>query len=109
MSITCMKDANIVFWTVAKLLVTFEKRGYLIAAQCIWWIAALVQLDLALRHFIDTRKLPSEGIHISEISESIRPPNAKEIPPTPRYIQQRSESDNYELPARDQYQPESLW
>ena len=49
MSITFENKADIILWTLAKLLVTFQERQYLFAAQCIWWIAALLQLDQALR------------------------------------------------------------
>jgi len=59
MSNTFENEADIILWALAKLLVTFDERQYLFAGQCIWWIAALVQLDPALRHFIDHRDLPS--------------------------------------------------
>jgi len=48
MSITIENEADIILWTVAKLLVTFKQCQYLFVAECIWWIAALVQLDPAL-------------------------------------------------------------
>jgi len=104
MSITFKNGVDILLWTLPKLLVTFEERRYLFAAQCIWWIAALVHLDPALRYFIETWKFPPEEIDVSEISESPRPPIEKEFSPTPTYIQWQSESDNYKIPVRDQYQ-----
>ena len=53
MSITFENESDILVWTFAKLIVTFQQHQYLFAAQCMWWIAALVQLDPALRYFID--------------------------------------------------------
>lgn len=48
MSITFENEADIMVWNVTQLLVTFEQRQYLFAAQCIWLIAALVQLNPVL-------------------------------------------------------------
>ena len=65
MSITFENEADIILWTLAKPLVTFQERQYLFAAQCIWWIGALLQLDPALRYFIDNREFPSKAIEVN--------------------------------------------
>jgi len=60
MNITFQHKADMLLWTFAKLLATFEERQYLLAAQCIWWIAAFVPLDFALRYLVENRKFRSE-------------------------------------------------
>jgi len=62
MSITFENEAGILLWTFGTLLVTFEQRQYLFAAQCIWRIAALVQLDPALQYFLNNCRFPSEKL-----------------------------------------------
>jgi len=59
-SITFDNEADIILWTLAKLLVTFEQRQYLFVAQWIWWIATIVQLDPALQYFLRHHEFPSE-------------------------------------------------
>jgi len=104
MSITFENEANIILWSLAKLLVTFEERQYHFAAQCIWWIAALVQLDPALRYFIDHRELPSKVMGVDAETQSTE----MLISPTPRDLQRHSETDEYAVPERSQYQADPL-
>jgi len=71
MSITFDNEADIIVWTLAKVLVIVEQRQYLFTAQCIWWIAALVPLDPALRYIIDNQKFPSECHKGDQIPELV--------------------------------------
>jgi len=89
MSITFKSEADIILWTLARLLVNFTERQYLFAAQCIWWIAALDSLDPALRQLLDHRKFPD----ISSI---------------PRDIHRQSETDEDEVPVQNEYQADPL-
>jgi len=97
MGITFENEADELLRTFAKVLVTFEERQYLLAAQCIWWIAALIQLDSALRYSFDNRKFCSElRIHSDNQGWAIL---EREIATTPRDIQWLSVSDHCEEPA----------
>jgi len=40
MSITFQNKTDSILWTLDKLLITFQERQYLFAAQCIWLLAA---------------------------------------------------------------------
>jgi len=100
-SITFKNEGDILLWTLAKLVVTFEEHRYLFAAQSFWWISALVQLDSALPYIIDTWKFRLGDIDISEIWESMRPRIETDISPTPSDIPWQSESQNYEIPVLD--------
>ena len=70
MSITCEYVADSILSTVAKLFVTSDQRQYLFATLCIWWIAALVQLDPALRYFLGHQKFPSEKIKTGSLGQN---------------------------------------
>ena len=108
MSITFQNGADIILWTLAKLLVTFEEQQYLFAAQCIWWIAALVQLDPALKYLIDHGKFPSHITRVNAERESIRQSIERGISSTPRDIQRYSKlNKNTEL-VENQYQADPL-
>jgi len=107
-SITFQNEADIILWTLAMLLVTFEEQQYLFAAQCIWWIAALVQLDPALKYLINHRKFPSDITRVNAERESIRPSIERGISSTPRDIQRYSKlNKNTEL-VENQYQADPL-
>jgi len=108
MSITFKNEANIILWTSEKLLVTFEERQYLFAARCIWWIAALVQLDPALRYFIDNRKFQSGVPGNNAEQESLRQLIERDISSTPQDIQRYSETNEYRIPVENQYQADPL-
>jgi len=105
MSITFKNEADIIFWTLAKLLVTFQERQYLFAAQCIWWIGAFVQLDPALRFLIDNRELPSAWLNDDQTRADVI---EREISSTLRDIQRRSLSEEREAPAEIQYWTDPL-
>jgi len=104
MSITFEHEADIILWASVKLLVTFEEHQYLFAAQCVWWIAALFQLDPALRYFIDHRELPSKVTGVDAETQSTE----RLISLTPRDIRRHSETDEYAIPERSQYQADPL-
>lgn len=108
MSITFRSEADIILWTFAKLLITFKERQYLFAAQCIWWIAALVQLDPALTYLIDHQKFPSDIESGKEVRASVQVSFEREISATPRDIQRQSETDEYTVPEQSQYQGDPL-
>jgi len=100
MSITFKNEADIILWTLAKLLVTFEECQYLFAAQCSWWIATVVQLDPAVRFLINTREFPSALLSDDQTTADII---ESEISSAPRDIQQRSFWEEREEPAEIQY------
>jgi len=95
-------------WTFGKLLVTFEQRQYLFAAQCIWWIAALVQLDPALQYFLNNCRFPSEKLIQYTIREEQEEIVNRDISSTPRDIQQRSIIQELEDSVINNYQADSL-
>ena len=101
---TILHFADVLLWSFAKLLVTFQERQYLFAAQCIWWIAALVQLDPALRYLINNQKF------LLETSSNTEKPELdnmqREISATPWDIHRRSPIEDYQPP--DQYQADPL-
>jgi len=69
MSITFENEANILMWTFGKSLATFEQRHNPFATQCIWWIAALVQLDPALSYYLEYWRFPTEGLNRRELKD----------------------------------------
>ena len=106
MSITFEPEADIILWTLGKLLVTFEERSYLFAAQCIWWIAALVQLDPSLRYFIDHRRFPLSVTDDNTGRESQL--TERGVSSTPQDIQRHSETYENMVPVENQYQADPL-
>jgi len=102
MSITFAREADILLWAFAKLLVTFQECQYLFAAQCIWWIAALVQLDAALRYLINNQKFPSGLRSDKEERSPISLLIEREVSSTPRDIQRQSEIDEDAVPIQSQ-------
>jgi hypothetical protein len=60
MNITFQNEANVLLWCFAKLIVTFQAIQYLFAAQCVWWISAIIELQSALVYFIDNYLFRSE-------------------------------------------------
>ena len=61
MSITFNCEADVILWAFSKLLIIFGERRYTFALHCIWWLASLVQLDIALRYLIEHHQFPSEN------------------------------------------------
>jgi len=98
MSITFASEAKVLIRPFAKLLVTFQKRQYLFAAQCIWWIAALDQVGPVWRYVINNPKLPSEILVARKVLESNT--IQREISTTPRDIQRRSPSEEPVPPSQ---------
>jgi len=88
-------------------LVTFKQRQYLFGAQCIWWIAALVQLDPALRYYLDHQEFPSK-IQQNNLREPSTISMNREISSTPRDIRRQSDSDGTTVPIRNQYLADPL-
>jgi len=84
----------------------FEVWRYLFAAQCIWWLAALVVLDPALCYFLDDLGFPSDQFHDNELCGPIRVSIGRVISSTPPDVKHRTESDEYEVPTNDEYQAE---
>jgi len=107
MSNTSQNEANILLWTLAKLFATFEQCQYLFATQCIWWIAALFQLDTALRYFLKYLKFPSEEPNMTEWQIPILAVIERGISQTPRDIRQRSAAIKYNESVDENHQADS--
>jgi len=60
MNITFEHEADALLWVFGKLISQFHQRQYLFAAQCIWWISALVGLQPALVYYLDNHEFPSQ-------------------------------------------------
>jgi len=108
MSITFKCEADMILWTFAKLLVTFNERQNLFAAQSIWWIAALVQLDPALRYFINYQNVQSIIQSNNDVREPIRASFETEISSTSLDIQRQLETDEEAAQVLSQYQADLL-
>jgi len=108
MSISFKNKSDRLLSTFAKLLVAFELPQYLFAAQCIWWIAMLVQLDPALQYFLDHREFPSEVWCHNEEPEIIEASLEREIPVGPGDIQQWSVIAESPVPANTHHQADPL-
>jgi len=94
--------------TFAKLLSTFEQRQYLFAAQCIWWIAALVQLDPALSYYLEYWRFLSEELNSSGLRDIPVETLESGIFSTPQDIQRRSVSIKSETQCSKNYEPDPL-
>jgi len=81
MSITFNCEADILLWTFPKLLNTCEERKDTFVIHCVWWLATLVQLDSALRYWIEYHQFPSE-VWVKPTDRINR-----QISPTPRDVQ----------------------
>jgi len=60
MTLTLHNEADESFQSFAKLIATFQAKQYLLAAQSVWWISAIIGLQPALVFFIDNQQFPSE-------------------------------------------------
>jgi hypothetical protein len=59
MTITFKTDADVIIYTVEKIISFARENQYLFVANCAWWIAGMTRLDSGLTIFIDnleTRK-----------------------------------------------------
>jgi len=84
MSITFNCEADVILWAFAKLLSIFAERQYTFALHCIWWLASLVQLDIALLYLIEYHQFPSENRETSNNKID------RQISPIPRDLQNDS-------------------
>jgi len=69
MSITCSHKADVLLWNQAKLIATFHAKQYVFAAQCVWWISAIIGLQPVLVYFIDNQRFSSKA----DLGESHQP------------------------------------
>jgi len=88
MSIGFENGVNVLLWSFAKSIVTFEAKRYLFAAQCTRWISAIIGSQLALVHFIDNQRFPSE----SRMEESQPPLVSSRCEPITTELNQQKQS-----------------
>jgi len=58
-SITFEHQADYLLWVIGKLIHSFHEKQYLFAAQCSWWLAAIVGLQPVLVYYLDNQRFPS--------------------------------------------------
>jgi len=100
MSITFEHEADVLLWVFGRLINIFREKQYLFAAQCVWWLAALVRLQPALAYYFDHQEFPleirqsattqSRTILSGNIVSTLELQERREVSSTLRDIQQES-------------------
>jgi len=53
-------DYDVILWAFSALLDRFEKEDESFAAQCIWWLASIIQFTEILTYYRQYKIFPSE-------------------------------------------------
>jgi hypothetical protein len=53
MTITFENDNDVIIYSLERIIAFAQSRGYIFAAQCIWWLAAIIGLEQGLIIHID--------------------------------------------------------
>jgi len=60
MSISLNNEADVLLWSFEMLIETCQAKQYVFAAQCVWWISAIIGLQPAQVYFTGIQWFPSE-------------------------------------------------
>jgi len=55
-------DNNIITYTLFLLIQRFRKEDNIYAAQCIWWLASIIQYTEILKYYVDYQVFPSDYV-----------------------------------------------
>jgi len=53
MTITFESDNNVIAYGLEKIIAFARSKGYIFAAQCVWWLASIIELEQGLINHID--------------------------------------------------------
>jgi hypothetical protein len=85
MTITFESDSDVIIYVLEKIISFARENTYLLVANCIWWIAAVIGLDTWLITYIDNleaRKRISNYRPVSETPQHIARSVAQEKEPS---------------------------
>jgi len=89
MTITFENDNDVIVYALEKVIAHARRTSQIFVAQCVWWLASIIGLELGLVTYIDNIQ---SRINVSVVPENI-PRNDKTVSPVPRDNQEDRRQD----------------
>jgi len=111
---TFSNDYNIIVYAFALLIRRFQKADNIFAAQCIWWLASIVQYTEILKFYFEYQVFPSEYVRDlvvtplpvqSSQEEIFFEDNISELNLAEANIEKSSKGNYIEHPSREKFLP----
>jgi hypothetical protein len=89
MTITFENDNDVIVYALEKVMAYARRTQQIFVAQCVWWLASVIGLEIRLIAFIDN---PRSRIDVTVIPEKV-PSVGRTVSPTPRDNQEDERQD----------------